>query len=172
VCSRAFLNDAQTILIDCESIAQQTSKAIHCGVEISIPLKKNKVFRFYLPKSILDLIRMKRKWRRKYKETKKDEHKKEYNKYAHLVRVEIIKHRNNNWEAFLEKIGTSHPCSTKTFWLCINKFRMKKKSSIPTLTVNGKNYSTDSEKGMLFSKILADTFSEDPNIKNDKKFGN
>ena len=77
--------------------------------------------------------------------------------YQHLYTFLYTERR---WSNFLGKL-VRYPASCGTFWRIINRARTQKKSStIPTLIVDGRVYSTDKDKENLFADVLSETFTE------------
>jgi hypothetical protein len=127
------------------------------AAEKSIPYKTSKIYKSTLPPDIIILIKERTKARRKA-DSKDPADKRAFNKLTALVKQALRKHRDSDWENFLEKMGPN-PLSSRPFWQKINKFRGKASNSrLPLLKHNNQNYETDREKCDLFSLTLADTF--------------
>lgn len=113
-----------------------------------------------LPKVIIDLIKIKRKWQRLYYKNKDEETKTKYYLLKNIIKEEIARHREQKWKFFLDRLP-KNPVSTKPFWQKINKIRKKKDSNIiPTLYKDNVEYKTDSEKAFIFATKLQSTFNE------------
>ena len=148
------------VSLDIHSLNNQITSLILKAADQSIPYSTKKKFKFSLPKNIIDLIKLKRKNRRKYKQTHNINLKNEYNNLNTKIKQEIRDHRNKKWEEFLEKLGPN-PTSSKPFWQRINKFRTRNFGKIPTIVLNNKKITTDTEKANAFSDSLAQTFCLD-----------
>jgi exonuclease III len=119
-----------------------------------------------LPVHILQLIKVRKRFRRKIIKNNSVENKKIVNYLTNEIRSEINTLKNNIWLDFLEKQG-QNPINTKPFWQRINKLKGKKISKlIPTLKFDDKQFETDVSKANLFAETLKNTFSDH----NDEKF--
>jgi exonuclease III len=133
----------------------------------SIPqVKKSK--KKTLPEYLLILIKSRRKLNHVANRIKQSnrlsfyltEIKAKINVLTNLINSEIKIYNQQCWSSFLNKIDNK-PVSSKIFWAKINKMRSKPNSTvIPTLIVDGVEYSSDVEKAELFGTRLAETFSE------------
>ena len=84
------------------------------AAEKSIPKRTPHRFKKTLPKEILELIRTRKKIRRKWIRKKRAEDKIEYNRLSNQVKAAITKHRNTILKAFIEAQGPN-PISSKPF---------------------------------------------------------
>lgn len=102
-------------------------EAINKATKDSIPPsnKKKNQNNCDLPKYIIDLIQLKRYWRKKCNNKLSNitsEEKYKYHYLKELVRNEIKKAKEDSWQNFLDGLGKS-PVSTVPFLKRINKFR-------------------------------------------------
>ncbi len=91
-----------------------------------------------------------------------------------MINEEVNVLRNNNWMNFTKNIETN-PLSSKKFWNRINKLKndgIEKRSYLPVMNHNNKQYKTDHEKANMFGTILSETFKDNEDEKYDKKFKN
>ncbi len=123
-----------------------------------------------LPKYIIESIKLKRYWKRKFEKTKKLE---DFEKYKHLLnftRFQIKKLKEDKWESFLKGLKNKTPVSTKPFWQRVNKYRKKKDSNIPYMMHEGKKLVTNEDKANCFADKYKIIFSDEENPNYDSKF--
>jgi len=147
---------------DIDNIHEHFSNLIIKAADSSIP-KFAKTTQKSYPSHILELIKARRA-SRKNKKGKSLEVCRvlntEYNRLTGLIKKSIKEYTERRWSNFLDKLGP-YPASSGTFWRIINRARTQKKSStIPTLIVDGRAYSTDEDKANLFADVLGETFTE------------
>jgi hypothetical protein len=144
---------------------------LQASAKISIPLKNpNKKSGLQLPAYILELIKYRKIFRKKFQTEKTTDNRQKYNSLTKLIREEINCLKNNDWKQFILRQGTN-PLNTKPFWQKINSIRHNKSNnSIPTIIKDNVKYETDQDKANLFSSILKDTFSDQNDIKFDNNF--
>jgi hypothetical protein len=141
----------------------------------TIPYKNNNLQSdIRLPKYVLDLIKVRRRLKKKILRDKciNLEAKSQLYIVNKTIKEEIKAIKDKNWARFSEKFG-QNPMSSKNFWrrIQIIKNRGKKKDeTYPILVNNNKNYITDIEKAHLFAKILGDTFKDEKCNKFDDEF--
>jgi hypothetical protein len=157
------------VMEDVEKLNQFVVKSLIDAADKAIPvIYKNDKFKQVksLPSHIIQLIRARKRCRRKNTENNSAENKKLLNYLTEEIRTEINALKNKEWLDFLEKQG-KNPTNTKPFWQRINKLKGNKISkSIPTLKDEDKLFETDKSKANLFAEILKNTFSD----QNDEKF--
>ena len=150
---------------DTQLLNNQITSLILNAAKESIPYTTKKQFKYSLPQNIINLIKLKRKNRRKYQQSRhcqiiNETFNDEYKRLTTQIRKEIKLHRNSKWEEFLKSLGPN-PTSSKPFWQRINKFRTKGQSKIPTLLLNQTQITTDFGKSTVFCDSLAQTFCLD-----------
>ena len=125
-----------------------------------------------LPKFLIDTIKLKRYWRRRFEKTKNPE---DLAKYRHLlvfIRFQIKKIKEEKWDNFLVGLKQRQPVSTKPFWQRINKFRNKKAPKMSTINFENKSYESDEDKANLFANKYKKVFSDTNNPEFDNNFKN
>ena len=109
------------------------------------------------PPHIIEIIKLRRKVRKKKKKQSLEERSvsnTEYNRLTGLLKKAIKEYTEKRWSLFLGKLGP-YPASSSIFWRIINKARAPKTiSSIPTLVRGDRVYKTDEEKAELFRSVL------------------
>ena len=140
-----------------DSLNAACVKAMIEAVKSAVPLVKSKSFKPEIPPLIIDLIRSKRKLRRKL--IKNSNLTSEYNQLTKLIKQAFFKFRNGKWFKFTAECG-DYVMVTRGFWRRINRFRVgPERVEIATLRVEGVSYQTDTEKADIFATHLANTFS-------------
>ena len=133
------------------------------AAETSVPKFAPKGVKSY-PPHIINLIHSRRVLRKDIK--KADLSNKgllvtQYNNLTKLFKQSVKEYSLKKWFHFLNKFGP-HPVSSSQFWQIINKTRSQKNSSsIPILTVDGKNFELDKDKADLFASYLGEMFTLD-----------
>ena len=128
----------------------------------SVPKMLNSPLKSY-PPHIIEIIKLRRKVRKKKKKQSLEERSvsnTEYNRLTGLLKKAIKEYTEKRWSLFLGKLGP-YPASSSIFWRIINKARAPKTiSSIPTLVKGDRVYKTDEEKAELFRSVLGETFTD------------
>jgi hypothetical protein len=167
--TRKYLIDKSTFKIKVDNLDTLfCQKSVYLRLDYKKVQKRiqTQIFHKTLPVHILQLIKVRKRFRRKKIKNNSVENKKIVNYLTNEIRSEINTLKNNNWLDFLEKQG-KNPINTKPFWQRINKLKGKKISKlIPTLKFDDKQFETDVSKANLFAETLKNTFSDH----NDEKF--
>ena len=150
-------------------LSKKITEKILKGSKLFIPVSSRARYKSQLPKIIVDIIKERRRARRKAKKSKDQNDKINLNKLTAQLRLKIRNHKDKVWADFIRKIG-KNTTSSRPFWKKINKFRTgKARNKIPNLLINNKIIETDEDKGLVFRENLKETFQlNDENI--DKKF--
>jgi exodeoxyribonuclease-3 len=121
------------ILKDVELLNEYIRDQLLLAAENSIPKKNQNETRKSLPAYILELIKTRKIYRKKYQKEKILEYRTKYNQLTKIIRDEIDSFKNKDWLEFINKQG-SNPLNTKPFWQKLNKIRQKRSdASLPTL---------------------------------------
>jgi hypothetical protein len=121
------------ILKDVELLNEYIRDQLLLAAENSIPKKNQNETRKSLPSYILELIKTRKIYRKKYQKEKILEYRTKYNQLTKIIRDEIDSFKNKDWLEFINKQG-SNPLNTKPFWQKLNKIRQKRSdASLPTL---------------------------------------
>jgi len=148
---------------DIDLLNEKITEQINLAASESIPFRNFKPFGKTLPKEILVLLSERRAAKKKAKKTKGEEDMKEFNRLSRTVRNEILKHRNEVWLKFLEKIGSNH-VSSVPFWRRVNSARSsKKKRKMSNFFYNGTRYETNKDKAGLFRGLMHSRFAKTDN---------
>ena len=146
------------------------SEIIKKSAEANIPVAKKESNRISeLPEFIVTLIKTKNYWWRKFVKSKSQKSKENLNELKATIKMEIQAFKNNQWINFMERLGKS-PQSTVPFWKSIGRLRNKKSSkNKQTLVKDGVELNSDKEKAEAFAERLGFIFSENEDVKFDKK---
>jgi hypothetical protein len=127
-----------------------------------------------LPREIVKLIKDKRKMRRQFQKYRHDEHKKEFNRLAELVKNKIRAHKQKNWENFCNGLN-KHQVSDRILWRKLRSIegnRQQPKSKVPTLTHNHQTTNNPAIVSNLFADQLESNCSEPNDPSFDDAFKN
>jgi hypothetical protein len=126
----------------------------------AIPITRTTIISKSLPDNIIETIKLKRKAMRDWYQNRTEANLTIYKTLSKQVKTLIMSLRNNDFNNFIKKQGLN-PTSSKPFWQRINQFRSKPVSnSIPTITENGVDYSTNQQKADLFANHLQEIFTD------------
>lgn len=131
--------EVQTITATLQDVQSKISKKIKINHETP------------LPDVILDLIKVRNRFRKIWQRTGIRDYQTRMQDTTKLIKTEIIKHKNQTWEHKLQNLSTTD----NSLWK-LGKVLKTKTNTIPSLTKNGQTYTTDIDK----ANILADTFEE------------
>ena len=142
------------------------------AAECAIPKKDINNSRKCLPKYILDMIKVRKVYRKKYQKERLIEFRAKYNSITKVIRNEIDAYKNIEWSQFVKKQG-SNPLNSKPFWQKLNSIRKKQSvKSLPSLNYENKIYESSCDKANLFANILKTTFADNDDSKFDAQFKN
>jgi hypothetical protein len=129
--------------------------------------------RMRLPKFILKLIQEKRQYFREFRRTGMQEFKTLYNKMIIIVREEIRKYKQAEWEKFCNELNT-HQVGDSVIWRILKAVENcgdPKPNKLPSLRVNGSLLSDPKAVSDVFAENLEEVFQDanDPNFTNEFK---
>ena len=166
---RELIDD--TDLTNINSLSENLEKAFNTAANTAIPKTKEKINRDNFPEHIVEVLKSRNFWSRKYRKNQNDTNGKKY-KDLELLANDLIKiHRREQWKAFLDRQGRN-PLSTIPFWRRINRLRQNKRSSnVASLKMGEITILSDAEKANLFANRLENTFKNtgDPAFDNHLK---
>jgi hypothetical protein len=125
-----------------------------------------------LPNEIVQLIKQKRKARRNYQKTKKQEHKAEYNKLNKIIKHKITKYKTKKWQTFCNSLN-KYTTSDSRLWKKINSIESAnepKPPRIPKLFQNGLTIDQPVQISNIFASLLIQTFAKPEDNKFDNNF--
>jgi hypothetical protein len=157
-----------------ELVIEKITKAYEVATKSAIPLVKKTDRITNLPKEIMEDIRLKNYWKNRYKRTKRKNSKANYDSMKEVVRLSLDRHDSNKMKKYVESLGHA-PLSSKPLWRRVNRLRnVKRSKEIPTLTKDGVDYETDTEKAKIFADRMYNTFNESTESGNkfDNRFRN
>lgn len=137
---------------DIDTTVKNCTKIIHKALNKSVPTivcNKNKAK--VLPTKIINLIKSRNRLRKKFQKTRNPQHKTLCNKLTHVIREEMIAHKNKTWQQKLENIKPS----SNSIWQ-LTKSLTRTNSKIQTLHSATGLIFTDKEK----SEAIADNFEK------------
>ena len=155
--------ESPSVSLDVNSLNDKLCELMRQAADASIPKYIECSVKSY-PKDIVNLIKLRREFKKDFRKTKDLEAKillkSEYNRLTCLLRKSISEHTEKTWLRFLGKLGP-YPVSTREFWAKINQAKKQKKSGeIPNLVFENVIYKSDEEKANLFASILSETFTD------------
>lgn len=104
-----------------------------------------------LPDEILDLIKVRNRFRKIWQRTGIRDYQTRTKDTTKLIRTKIYNHKNQTWERKLQSLSTTD----NSLWK-LGKVLKAKANTIPAITKHGQTYITDIDK----ANLLADTFEE------------
>jgi len=149
-----------------ESLNEFVTSSLYKAALQSIPQIKSKKGEKTLPECIFRIVKLRKKLqysRAKLKKKKKSllviSHR--INKLTNLMRLNMEKLNNQNWNFFMEKFK-NNPLNSKSVWDKINFIRRKKdsKDSIGVFKVGDKANASDEGRALIFVERLSATFTE------------
>ena len=150
---------------DIEKMYSEINLKIKNSALNNIPKVSPKIHkRSPLPKPILNDIKIRNKFQRRYKKNKTIINRRVLYEQIEKVKINISDFKSKNWSNFISKLGNC-PNSTKAYWNRINRIKNKKQpKSLPNLLINDSILETDEEKANAFSERLSDTFNDSKNV--------
>ena len=110
-----------------------------------------------MPPFLVNLIKEKNYWQRRYNRSKADYCKENLYILKEAVKFKLYEFSNNKLKKFVESLGKA-PLGTQLLWKRINRLRGQKLYSIPTLIVDGIEIEDDEDKARAFANRLRNTF--------------
>ena len=148
-----------------DNAAAKVTAAIQSSIDEATTTKtfKSKASEFMiLPREIVNIIKDKRKVRRQFQKYRLDEHKKEFNRLAELVKKQIKAHKQSSWENFCNDLN-KHQVSDGVLWRKLRSIENKgqqQKGKVPILTSNQQATSDPAIVSNLFADQLESNCSE------------
>nr|AMS38375.1 hypothetical protein [Bactrocera tryoni] len=134
------------------------TKTIQESAWKSTPVPKQKNFYTKYPSDILDLIKKKRKLRKKWQITRFPQYKTELNNLTKILSTKIKLFTNQNISNYIEKL-TPNKHTDYSLWKAVKNARKPILSNAPLRKPNGSWAKSDEEKAEVFSEKLTKTFS-------------
>jgi exonuclease III len=164
------------VFSDIEGLNTFIINGILAAAEKSIPRRGKKAGPTSLPKSVLLLISARKEAKKRWLSSKvrvswndPRDYNLLFNEASGRVKRAIKQHKANVWKKFLDKVGKQH-VSSRPFWQRINSFRSNKTArKVPSLLVDGKPVTEDSQKAEIFRSILTRRFGGETDERYDEK---
>ena len=119
-----------------EEIAITVVNSIVSAMKTSVPLVKKSNRQQDLPPYLVNLIKEKNYWQRRFKKTRSEQSRDNLYSLKEAVKYELYKFSSFKMKKFVDSLGKA-PLSTKPLWKRVNRLRGQSRNGIPTLIVNG-----------------------------------
>jgi hypothetical protein len=143
------------------NIVLNINAAFKTATETAIPLAPTGNTRITnLPRTVMNVIRDKNYWHRRYKRTRRKKARDTYYSLREATRLKLDKYQSDKMKTFVNGLGPA-PLSTKPLWRRINRLRnIKRSKQIPTLVKGGIEFEDDESKAKIFADRMTRTFNE------------
>ena len=153
---------------DIEKLSEQITEAITNSVINSTSIKTIKIndSSLFLPRHIVDLIKVKRKIRRKYQSSRDPSLKTMFNSLCTEIKMNINEFKARKWQDFCSTLNQFTPSDSK-LWKKLNSIdKESKPSPNPKLLINGQLIKEPALTSNIFADELEKVFQnhEDPNF--------
>lgn len=136
-------------------------KLIQEAAKASTPVASNGIRPASLPLELIQLIKSKRKARRKMQTTKFETDKKEFNRINKIVKKRLDKFRNEKFEKFITSLG-AREIDDYSLWKATKYLKRPAQLSFPIRNSEGGWASNSQEKADVIAKHLENTFQPNP----------
>jgi hypothetical protein len=133
------------------------------AAEVSIPKKQKHTSNVRIPKYLLEIIKLRRRYKKALLKNYNEIDKKKYYDLSKIIKEELTVIKNRNWDKFSSNFS-KNPTSSKIFWDRIKRIKTNNNDvsdKYPKLILNGREYCEDIDKANLFGEILSKTFKDE-----------
>lgn len=149
-------NQINTVNILESEVELITTQIQHCAW-ISTPEQSTNAYQQHYPKDILDLIKIKRKIRKKWQRTRQPTFKTELNYVTKCLQEKTREFRNKSFTKHVAQL-TPDKNSDYSLWKIVKNVKKPTQQNVPIKSADGSWLRRDKDKAVAFAIHLANTF--------------